>query len=86
MGHFDWPKVISCLKEAGYDGALTAEFVVPIDRTPADPYPDALDKEPENLTPEQKAFIEEHGSNMISEKFFTWQAEKTAETLLPLIS
>jgi sugar phosphate isomerase/epimerase len=86
MGHYDWPKVISCLKEAGYDGALTAEFVVPIDRTPADPYPDALDKEPENLTPEQKAFIEEHGSNMISEKFFTWQAEKTAETLLPLIS
>lgn len=86
MGHYDWARVVDCLKEAGYDGALTVEFVISIDRTPANPYPNAVDREPENITPEQKAFIEEHGSSIISEEFFTWQVEKTAETLLPLIS
>jgi len=34
-GDYDWKKVISTLKSIGYDGALTAEFVAPIDRTPA---------------------------------------------------
>jgi len=86
MGHWDWPKVIATVKETGYDGALTIEFVVPIDRTPANPYPNAVDKNPGNLTPEQKAFIEEHGSSMVSEEFYTWQVEKTAETLLPLLN
>jgi len=86
MGHWDWPKVIDTVKAAGYDEALTIEFVAPIDRTPANPYPNAVDKNPGNLTPEQKAFIEEHGSSMISEEFYTWQVEKTTETLLPLIS
>jgi D-psicose/D-tagatose/L-ribulose 3-epimerase len=86
MGHYDWSKVIASLMSAGYDGALTVEFVTPIDRTPVNPYPDVLEKNPANLTPEQKAFIEEHGSNMISEKFCTWKVEKTAETLLPLIN
>ena len=34
------------LKEIGYDGALTVEFVAPIDRTPANKYPDAIETEP----------------------------------------
>ena len=31
----DWPKIVETLKEIGYDGALTDEFVAPVDRTPA---------------------------------------------------
>ena len=30
-------------KEIGYDGALTVEFVAPVDRTPANPYKNALE-------------------------------------------
>lgn len=86
MGHYDWPRVIESLKKAGYDGALTTEFVLPIDRTPANPYPDSIDNNPGDITPEQKAFIEEHGSSLISEGFYTWQVAKTAETLLPLLN
>jgi sugar phosphate isomerase/epimerase len=86
MGHWDWPKVIDSIKMTGYNGALTVEFVVPIDRTPANPYPNAAEKNPVNLTHEQKSFIEEHGSNLVSEEFYTWQTEKTAETILPLIN
>ena len=39
-------KIIGTLKEIGYDGALTVEFVAPVDRTPANPYPNALEKGP----------------------------------------
>ncbi|NIM99682.1 MAG: TIM barrel protein [candidate division Zixibacteria bacterium] len=85
MGHWDWPKLIGTLKEIGYDGALTVEFVAPIDRTPANPYPDAIETEPVDISPEQKKFIEEHGSTLLSEKFYSWQVEVAAKTLLPLI-
>ena len=34
-GTIDWRAYITALREVGYDGYLSAEFVVPIDRTPA---------------------------------------------------
>ena len=46
MGHCDWAKIIGTLKEIGYDGALTVEFVAPVDRTPANPYKNALETGP----------------------------------------
>lgn len=85
MGHWDWPKLIKTLKSIGYDGTLSVEFVAPIDRTPANPYPNAVDREPVDITPEQHKIIKEHGSDLLSEEFYSWQVEKTAQTLLPLI-
>lgn len=84
-GHWDWLKVIGTLQTIGYDGALTTEFVAPIDRTPANPYPDAIETEPVDITPEQKKFIEDHGSNLLSERFYDWLVAENAKTLLPLI-
>ncbi len=46
LGHLDWPKIVGTLKEIGYDGALTNEFVAPVDRTPAAPYPDMVETQP----------------------------------------
>jgi sugar phosphate isomerase/epimerase len=85
QGHWDWKKLVGTLKEIGYDGALTVEFVAPIDRTPANPYPDAIETDPVDISPEQKKFIEEHGSSLLTEKFYSWQVEECAKTLLPLI-
>jgi len=85
QGHWDWPKLVGTLKEIGYDGALTVEFVAPIDRTPANPYPDAIETNPVDIPPEQKKFIEEHGSSLLTEEFYSWQVEECAKTLLPLI-
>jgi D-psicose/D-tagatose/L-ribulose 3-epimerase len=34
QGALDWEKIVATAKEAGYDGALTVEFVPPLDRTP----------------------------------------------------
>ncbi len=42
-GHWDWAKLVGTLKEIGYDGALTVEFVAPVDRTPANPYPNMVE-------------------------------------------
>lgn len=85
QGHWDWLKLVGTLKTIGYDGALTVEFVAPVDRTPANPYPDAIEKNPVDISPEQKKFIEEHGSSLLTEEFYSWQVKVCADTLLPLI-
>jgi D-psicose/D-tagatose/L-ribulose 3-epimerase len=82
QGDYDWVRIVRTLKQAGYDGALTAEFVAPIDRTPANPFPDALATTPDpELTPEQFKFIQDHGSGVLTEKFYSSLVETTAKTL-----
>jgi sugar phosphate isomerase/epimerase len=85
QGSLDWKKIVSTLKEAGYDGALTVEFVAPADRTPASEYPDAIEKNPVDISPEQLKFIQDHGSSLLSEGFYSMLVAKSAETILPLI-
>jgi D-psicose/D-tagatose/L-ribulose 3-epimerase len=81
MGHCDWRKIIGTLKEIGYDGSLTVEFVAPVDRTPANQYPNAIEKGPVNLTPDELKFIEDHGSSTLSDEFYTWLVDETNKTL-----
>ena len=85
MGAIDWAKVIGTLKEIGYDGALTVEFVAPLDRTPANRYPDMVERNPVDISPEQLKFIQDHGSSLLTESFYSDQMRITAETILPLI-
>ena len=85
MGDYDWRRVVDTLREVGYDGALTAEFVAPIDRTPANPYPNALDTSPVDISEEQRKFIEDHGSSILTEEFYDWLTQQHANHLLPLI-
>jgi sugar phosphate isomerase/epimerase len=85
QGALDWPAIVKTLQACGYDGALTAEFVAPIDRTPATRYPNQLEHNPVDISAEQLKFIQDHGSSVLSEEFYTGLAATTAETLLPLI-
>jgi D-psicose/D-tagatose/L-ribulose 3-epimerase len=85
MGHYDWPRVVETLREVGYDGPLSVEFVAPIDRTPANPFPNAIDTDPVDITPEQRKFIEDHGSDLLSEEFYSSLTERSVNTLRPLI-
>ncbi len=85
MGALDWAAIVETLREVGYDGALTVEFVAPIDRTPANQYPDAVETAPTDITPEQQKFIEDHGSNLLSDSFYTMLTRRSAEEMLPLI-
>ena len=87
QGDYDWPKVVKTLKKAGYNDALTLEFVAPLDRTPANPHPDALATEPDpELSPEQFKFIQDHGSGVLTEKFYSSLVEISAKTLRKAIA
>ena len=65
QGSYDWTEVVSLLKEIGYQGPLTAEFVMTIDRTPL-----ALSGEKREsdmqFTEADLKFIQEKGSGLIS--------------------
>ncbi len=81
QGMLDWERILNTLKEIGYEGSLTVEFVPPIDRTPANPYKNAVAAAEKELTPEQLKFIEDHGSGVLSEEFYSWLVEESIKTL-----
>jgi hypothetical protein len=85
MGNLDWKKIIDTLNEVGYNEVLSVEFCAPIDRTPANPYPNSLEENPEGLSSEQKKFLEDHGSTSVSEEFYTMLTRKSAETFSALL-
>jgi len=81
QGQLDWGAIIGTLKEIGYDRTLTVEFVPPHDRTPANPYKNAMAAADESLTADQLKFIEDHGSGVLSEEFYSWLVEESIKTL-----
>lgn len=86
QGDYDWTKLVSTLHQTGYDNALTVEFVAPLDRTPANPYKNALGTAESELTPEQLKFIQDHGSGVLSDEFYSWLVEVSADTLRKAMS
>lgn len=86
MGTLDWGSIIATLREIGYDGPLSIEFCAPVDRTPANPHPGSIDENPTGVSPEARKYIEDHGSNLLSESFYSQLVQTSATTLLPLIS
>lgn len=85
MGTINWTKIIETLREIDYDKVLSVEFCSPLDRTPANPYPNSIDLDPEGLSSEQKKFLEDHGSSSVKEEFYTMLTKKSIETLRPLL-
>jgi sugar phosphate isomerase/epimerase len=81
QGDYDWVRLVTTLAAASYDSALTVEFVAPIDRTPANPYKNATADAEAELTPEQLKFIQDHGSGVLSDEFYTWLVQVSADTL-----
>jgi sugar phosphate isomerase/epimerase len=81
LGTYDWVRLLITLRAIGYDGALTVEYVAPLDRTPANPYKNAMAPAETNLTSEQLGFIKNHASGVLSEEFYTWLAEESIKTL-----
>lgn len=81
QGDYDWVRLVTTLAAAGYNDALTVEFVAPLDRTPANPYQNAVAEAEDELTPEQLQFIKDHGSGVLSDEFYTWLVQTSADTL-----
>jgi D-psicose/D-tagatose/L-ribulose 3-epimerase len=81
MGTINWPKIIETLAEINYDKVLSVEFCSPLDRTPANPYPNSLEINPKGLSAEQKKFLEDHGSSAVTEEFYEFLTQKSFDTL-----
>lgn len=81
MGDFNWKAIIDTLRQVGYTGALTVEFVAPLDRTPANPYPNMLETGNVELTPDERKFMVDHGTGDLSDEFYTWLADETIKHL-----
>jgi D-psicose/D-tagatose/L-ribulose 3-epimerase len=85
-GMLDWPKLMSVLRESGYDGGVTFESMPPIDRTPLGDFGAAqLDTRLEEVSAEQMQFIKDHGSGLLSDEHYTSLLERNADTLRPLL-
>ncbi len=64
QGRYDWPEVVRTLQSIAYQGHLTAEFVLPLDRTPLAVTGEKRESDMEFTEAELK-FIQEHGSGLI---------------------
>jgi D-psicose/D-tagatose/L-ribulose 3-epimerase len=73
-GAHDWAQIVGTLREAGYDGYLTSEFVLPMDRTPlgAQQYGD-----PATIQVSDDKFLRDHASGDISEEYYDRCVERT---------
>ena len=85
MGSLDWGEIIKTLNEVGYEGGLTMEFVCPVDRTPVTKYPNQVETNPTDISPEQLQFIIDHGSSLLSEEFYSEMVKNCAQHIVPLI-
>jgi len=79
-GTIDWPKIIATLKQAGYDGALTVEFVVPFDRSPLREKAQDSDAGTSATEAELK-FIRDHGSDLMNDALYTRHCANTIKHL-----
>jgi sugar phosphate isomerase/epimerase len=64
-GHFDWARIVGALRDIGYDGHLTAEFVLTLDRTPIALMSEKRESDM-TVTAEDLKFINDMGSGLIS--------------------
>jgi sugar phosphate isomerase/epimerase len=85
MGTLDFAAIVKTVREVGYTGAMTLEFVATIDRTPANPYGEQVEKNPVDVSPEQMKFIIDHGSNLLSDSFYTGLYQQSIKVLAPLM-
>ena len=81
-GHFPWAAAVTAMRQIGYTGCLTAEFVLPVDRSP-------LGRRTAVGAAEGPAadlqFIRDHGSDLLSAEEYGAAVAATADYLRPLL-
>ena len=85
MGQLDFGAIVDTLRAVGYDGALSLEFVATVDRTPANPYGPQVETQPVNISAQQRQFIIDHASSLLSDEFYTSLFARSMTVLRPLV-
>jgi D-psicose/D-tagatose/L-ribulose 3-epimerase len=86
MGQYDWKKVLNTLRETGYQGHLTVEFCLPVDRSPLAWSSESAEAEAvaaaeESADEAQMKFIRDHGSGWISAEDYDRAVEQSIQHL-----
>ena len=85
MGSLPWADIVAALQRVGYDGALAAEFLPAVDRTPRAAASGQGEDRSDDPGEAEEDFIRRHGSGLVSEAYYTSLSRQTALTLLPLL-
>lgn len=86
LGKIRWSLILEALDKIGYNKSLSLEFSPAIDRTPKNPYPNALDNAPKGLTEDQAKFLEAHGSAVISKEWHTYLTQVSIKNLRKMLT
>ncbi|KAJ5352605.1 xylose isomerase-like protein [Penicillium brevicompactum] len=73
-GSFDWKAIIEAVRDTGYDGCLTVEFLPPIDRTPVGDFGSKQLEEDDGSTP-----------GLFTDKYYTELLRRSKEVLAPFL-
>jgi sugar phosphate isomerase/epimerase len=80
-GHIDWNAILEALREIGYEGHLTSEFVLPMDRTPL-----ADASQVGQIEVADDKFLRDHATGVISEPYYDRCVEQTGRFLRDLLA
>ena len=84
-GHFPWAKAIEAMRATGYAGCLTAEFVLPVDRSPLGRRAAAPEAPAEGPASDLQ-FIRDHGSDLLSDEEYGAAVGTTATYLKAVLA
>ncbi len=84
QGRYDWQSVIDTFKEMDYQGHLTSEFVLPVDRTPLSKLSEKKEADMQFTNSDLK-FIQDHGSGLISAAEYDRAVESNINHLKKLL-
>jgi sugar phosphate isomerase/epimerase len=88
QGAINFRAVVNTLREVGYEGAITSEFVMPIDRTPLVSKSGQVGQSAEeaDTTQGMEKFLRDHGTGLLSASLYDELVRQTAEHIRPLLS
>lgn len=84
-GHFPWADTVRALRQIGYQGCLTAEFVLPVDRSPLGRRFHAAPVAAAEGPASDVQFIRDHGSDVLTDEEYGAAVGSTSRFLKGLL-
>jgi sugar phosphate isomerase/epimerase len=86
-GALNWRAIVDTLRSIGYDGCVTSEFVMPIDRSPLVKQSGRQGQgaEEADTTPGMEKFLRDHGTGLLSAELYDELVRDTAKHIKPLL-
>jgi D-psicose/D-tagatose/L-ribulose 3-epimerase len=81
QGAIDWKRAIEVVHSIGYDGYLTVEFVVPVDRTPRSTRKEIGDATEAEASEGLIKFLRDHGTGAVPEHYYDRYVKESADHL-----